>query len=181
MTTKAALLLVFVPVVFAQSDSRLVEAPRVWNDRDLRDWATPVAGLNVRPGHYSEKEYYSAPIGEYVRTYPVYFPGQEPEGYWDMIRNKKPEPLIMPGARTRQEWVNEGRRIFQELDLPYIRNYDPRIIQLVRSADECRKLGGHAQKDGTMLGFRWVPTLRGLALGQQDCAGCHKRVLPGGE
>ena len=51
-----------------------IEAPRFWNDRDLSEWATPVAGLNVRPGHYSEKEYYSAPIGEYVRTYPVYFP-----------------------------------------------------------------------------------------------------------
>ena len=24
------------------------------------DWATPVAGLNVRPGHFSEREYYAA-------------------------------------------------------------------------------------------------------------------------
>jgi mono/diheme cytochrome c family protein len=180
MTTKAAMFLVFVPVVFAQSDSSLVEAPRVWNDRALRDWATPVAGLNVRPGHYSESEYYSAPVGEYVRTYPVYFPGREPKGYWDMIRKKKPEPLIRPGARTRDEWLKEGRRIFHELDLPYLRNYDAGIIELVHSAEECKKLGGHAQKDGTILGFRWVPTSAGLALGHQDCAACHSRVMPGG-
>ena len=37
MSTKAAMLLMLAPVVFAQSDSRLLEAPRVWNDRDLRD------------------------------------------------------------------------------------------------------------------------------------------------
>src|SRR5689334_805302 len=134
MPTKAAMLLMFAPVVFAQSNSRLLEAPRVWNDRNLRDWATPVAGLNVRPGHFSEKDYYSAPVGEYVRTYPVYFPGREPDGYWEMIRNKKPEPLISPGARTPEQWLQEGRRIFRELDLPYLRNYDAKVIELVRSA-----------------------------------------------
>ena len=31
-----------------------------------------------------------------------------------------------------------------------------------------------------MLGFRWVPTSKGLALGQQDCAVCHSRVMPDG-
>jgi hypothetical protein len=180
MTMKSAVLLAFVPVLFAQSGGHPVEAPRVWNDRDLRDWATPVAGLNVRPGHYSEKEYYSAPVGEYVRTYPVYFPGREPEGYWDMIRSQKPEPLIRPGARTPEQWLTEGRRIFHELDLPYLRNYDAGVIELVRSAEECKRLGGHAQKDGTMLGFRWVPTSTGLALSRQDCGGCHSRVMPDG-
>jgi hypothetical protein len=181
MARKAGMLVVFgLSIGFAQSRGPLIDAPRFWNDRDLRDWATPVAGLNVRPSHYSEKEYYSAPIGEYVRTYPVYFPGREPEGYWEIIRNKKPEPLMQPGARTREEWVTEGRRLFHELDLPYLRNYDPKVIALVRSAEECRKVGGHAQKDGTILGLRWVPTSAGLALSQQDCAVCHSRVMPDG-
>jgi mono/diheme cytochrome c family protein len=181
MTTKLCTLFGFgFSIVFAQSGGPLISPPRFWNDRDLQDWATPVAGLNVRPGHYSETEYYSAPIGEYVRTYPVYLPGREPAGYWEMLQKTKPEPLITSGARTMVEWVNEGRRIFHELDLPYLRNYDPKVIQLLRSADECRKLGGHAQKDGTMLGYRWVPTSKGLALSQQDCAVCHSRVMPDG-
>ena len=181
MTAKAGMLFALgFSTLFAQTGGQRIEAPRFWNDRDLSDWATPVAGLNVRPGHYSEKEYYSAPIGEYVRTYPVYFPGREPAGYWDTIRNKKPEPLIVPGARTSSEWLAEGSRIFHELDLPYLRNYDSKLFALIRSADECAKLGGHPQKDGTMLGFRWVPTSKGLALGQQDCAVCHSRVMPDG-
>jgi hypothetical protein len=165
---------------FAQPAGALIEAPRFWNDRDLAEWATPVAGLNVRPGHYSQKEYYSAPVGEFVRTHPVYFPGREPAGYWDMIRTAKPEPLIKPGARTRSDWLKEGQRVFHELDLPYVRNYDPKLIEIVRSRDEFKKLGGHAQKDGTVLGLRWVPTSSGLALGQQDCAVCHSRVMPDG-
>ena len=99
---------------FAQSGAQRIEPLRVWNDRDLADWATPVGGLNVRPGHYSEEEYYSAPVGEFVRTYPVYFPGREPAGYWDRLRNAKSEPLITPGPRTMADWVKEGKRVFHE-------------------------------------------------------------------
>jgi hypothetical protein len=61
--------------MFGQSDAKRIEPPRFWNDGDLSNWATPVAALNVRPGHYSEAEYYSAPAGDFVRTYPVYLPG----------------------------------------------------------------------------------------------------------
>jgi hypothetical protein len=46
------------------------------------------------------KKYYAALVAEWVRTYRVYFPGREPAGYWNMQRNAKPEPLIMPGARN---------------------------------------------------------------------------------
>ena len=54
-------------------------------------WATPVAGLNVRANHFSEAEYYQAPIDNY-RTYPVYAPGREPDGYWEMLQKVGPSP-----------------------------------------------------------------------------------------
>src|SRR5260370_11648968 len=126
--------------LFGQSAGTPIEAPRFWNDHDLADWATPVSGLNVRPGHYSEEEYYSAPVGEFVRTYPVYFPGREPAGYWDMLRNAKPEPLIKPGARTMADWIEEGKRAFHELDIPSGRIYDPTLTAPLRSADEFNSL-----------------------------------------
>src|SRR5262245_63329077 len=78
----------------------LVQAPRFWNDRELSDWATPVVGINVRPGHYSEKEYYAAPELEVVRTYAVYAPGREHAGYWQQMQNAEPDRLLNPGART---------------------------------------------------------------------------------
>ena len=59
--------------------SALAEVPKTWDAKALVDWATPVAGLNVRPGHFSEGEYYRAPIDN-LRTYPVYYPGHEPAG-----------------------------------------------------------------------------------------------------
>jgi hypothetical protein len=164
----------------AQSSGARIDAPRFWNDRELADWANPVAGLNVRPGHFSERDYYAAPDGEFVRTYPVYFPGREPAGYWEMVRAKKPEPLMVAGARTLPEWITAGRQAFEEIDVPAFRSTDPALIAIARSADEFTKRGGHPQKDGRALGLRWVPTSKGLALGISDCGGCHTRVMPDG-
>jgi hypothetical protein len=39
----------------------------------------PVTGLDVRPGHVSEKEYYALLV-ENLCIYPVYYLGREPEG-----------------------------------------------------------------------------------------------------
>ena len=87
--------------VAAQSNGPVRQAPRFWNDRELADWATPIAALDVRPSHFSEREYYAAPEAEWVRTYPVYFPGREPAGYWEMLRARKPEPLMARGRADR--------------------------------------------------------------------------------
>jgi len=56
------------------------EIPKVWDEAALADWATPVAGLKLRPTNMSADEYYSMHV-ENLRTYPVYFPGREPDGY----------------------------------------------------------------------------------------------------
>ena len=159
---------------------RAIEAPRFWNDRELADWATPVAGLNVRPGHFSEREYYAAPNAEWVRTYPVYVAGREPAGYWEMLREKKPEPLIAPSARTTADWVASGKRVFEEMDLPAFRSTDPQLIAIARSAEEYARRGGRAQPDGRAFGLRWVPTSKGLAISVSDCSICHTRVMPDG-
>jgi hypothetical protein len=35
-------------------DTEVVVVPKIWDERELAAWATPVAGLGVRPGHFSE-------------------------------------------------------------------------------------------------------------------------------
>jgi len=167
-------------VVSAQRGDPPQEAPQFWNDRELADWATPRAGLGVRPGHFSERDYHEAPNAEWVRTYPVYFPGQEPAGYWAMLQARRPELLVGAGPRAPAAWVTAGRRVFEELDVPAFRSTDPQLIAVARSADAYAKLGGHAQNDGTVFGLRWVPTGQGLALGVSDCRICHTRVMPDG-
>lgn len=177
MIRRGTILFLLAGTAFAQSQ---IVAPRVWNDRDLAEWATPLATLKVRPGHLTEKEYYAVPSAEWVRSYPVYFPGREPEGYWQMLKSKKPEPIVSPGARSEADWVAAGRRAFEEMDVPGFRTTDPKFIAKIRSAEEYSKLGGHAQKDGTVYGWRWVPTSKGLELSISECSGCHTRIMPDG-
>src|SRR5438552_15204833 len=79
------------------------DIPKTWDAAMLADWATPVAGLNVRPGHFTDQAYYGAPLDN-LRTYPVYYPGREPAGYWDMLQNVGPRPLIEPG-KLKTRWA----------------------------------------------------------------------------
>ena len=84
------------------------------------------------------------------------------------------------GARTIDEWVAAGQRVFEEMDVPAFRSDDPAVIAMARSAAEFAQRGGRAQKDGVVLGLRWVPTSEGVALSVSDCSTCHTRVLPDG-
>ena len=93
--------------------------PKIWDDAALADWATPIAALKVRPGHYTAAEYYSV-SADNLRTYPVYLPDKEPPGYWESLQKKKPEPLVdVSKIRTKSDWIEAGARAFRELDNPF--------------------------------------------------------------
>jgi len=155
------------PILCAQSVFRPT-IPRTWNEADLAEWATPVAGLNVRPGHFSSEEYYRAPI-ENRRTYPVYAAEREPSGYWEMLHNVGSKPLIEPEKlRTEADWLEAGHRVFEELDHFTMRSYDPQVIAKVRTLKA-------AGPDGRIGSARWIPTEKGLAIGLSNCESCHAR------
>src|SRR5262245_48357420 len=102
---KTRLLIVTVLAVWSSAVAQKV--PKTWDEAALADWATPVAGLNLRPGHLREKDYYALPV-ENLRTYPVYYPGPEPAGYWDMLLKNGPKPLIEPARlRTQADWIKK--------------------------------------------------------------------------
>jgi len=134
------------------------DIPKVWDEAALADWATPLAGLNRRPTHISAKEYYSLTV-ENLRTYPVYFPGREPEGYWEMLRRIGPKPLIEPKELvTEADWIEAGKRVFDEADHLHLRTWDPGFIAAARSRETFEQAGVEPLPDGTVFGSRWVPT-----------------------
>lgn len=168
-------------VAAAQTETQ-ASVPRTWDTRALADWATPLANINVRPAHFSEDEYYRAPLDNY-RTYPVYLPDREPAGYWERLRNKRPEPLIdLFNIGPSFNWATAGKRVWEEIDVPFFRLYDAEAISMARSSDYMRKNKDRivALADGTLAIYRWVITPRGIALGVTACASCHTRVLDDG-
>ena len=149
------------------------EIPRVWDDAALSDWATPVAGLGVRPTHMTPAAYYALPE-ENLRTYPVYLPGREPQGYADMIRTIGPQPLFEPERlKTKPDWIRAGERVFR--DSVVLRTFDPKLIAMARDP---RSLNVVPLPDGTVNTLRWVPTAQGVALGFANCSACHTLYLP---
>ena len=151
------------------------EIPKAWDEVELATWATPLAGLNRRPTHIRSKQYYSMRV-ENLRTYPVYAAGREPDGYWDMLQNAGPKPLIEPGPKTQAGWVQAGKRVFDEVDFLHLRTYDPKFIAEARSSSAASRV----LPDGTLFGMRWVPTTQGVALSFSNCSFCHTMFLPDG-
>jgi hypothetical protein len=152
------------------------QAPRIWDDAALADWATPVASLNVRPGHYSSAEYYSVPA-ENLRTYPVYHPDSEPPGYWEELQKKKPEPLVDASKiRTTTDWIAAGERAFREVDNFWSRTDDPALIAQARNPRTFE--GVFKLPDGTAFGPRWLVTAEGVRLSSPACSACHFTVRP---
>jgi hypothetical protein len=149
------------------------KVPKTWDEAALEAWATPLAGINVRPTHISATEYYSVP--EYgLRSYPVYMPGREPDGYWEMLQRVGPKPLIEPAAlKTESDWILAGQRVFDEASTPQLTVFDPQVIAKLRSREFLEAQRAEPLPDGTLGTFRWVPTKQGVALSTLICGGCH--------
>jgi hypothetical protein len=152
------------------------QIPRVWDEAALADWATPLAGLNVRPAHMSAREYYAIPE-ENLKSYPVYMPGREPAGYWEQIQRLGPRPLVEPATlKTEADWVAAGERVF--MDSVALRTFDPAIIAMARSKQALEERRAGPLPDGTISNLRWLPTKDGVALGFTNCSACHLLYLP---
>ena len=165
------LLFILTLSAIAKTETRV---PKIWDDEALADWATPLATLKLRPGHYTAAEYYAVPADN-LRTYPMYPPDKEPPGYWEALQKKKPEPLVdLSKIRTKQDWIAAGARAFRELDNPLSRSDDPVLIARARDPQTFATVAGLA--DGTVFQPRWVVTDRGLMLTNLECASCHRKV-----
>jgi mono/diheme cytochrome c family protein len=152
--------------------------PKTWDEAALADWATPVAGLNVRPTHITPGQYYSWPVDD-LKTYPVYFPGREPVGYWEMLHQVGPKLIIEPARlKTEADWIEAGRIMFHEADDLHLRTLDPKSIEAARTRETYEQNHTLPLADGTIYGLRWVPTSRGVTLSVTNCAGCHLLYLP---
>ena len=165
--------------------STVIVAPKIWDEKELATWATPVAGLGVPPSFVSEKEYYAAPIDN-LRTYRVYHPDREPPGYRESLIQRGPQPLIEPEKlKTEADWIEAGRRVFEELDTAASRSDEPTVIAHFtdpKAIDKYRdQYHDTMTVDGVLLDYRWVvDSDRKLKLSFSSCAGCHTRIMPDG-
>ena len=137
-------------------------------------------GSNVRPGHFSAEEYHKAPVDN-LRTYPVYFPGREPAGYWDMLQSVGPKPLIEPDTlKSDADWVRAGQRVFDEFDIAAFRVLDPKVVALARSPEgfaKARVTAARRRHAARSAVDSDVQRRRARAV---ELRACHTRLMPDG-
>jgi len=91
-----------------------------------------------------------------------------------MVQQLGPQPLIEPARlKTEADWVEAGRRVFDELDHLPLRTFDSKLIAAARDLATFEATGAKPLPDGTVFGARWVPTARGVALSFSNCTNCH--------
>jgi hypothetical protein len=169
----------------SKTGSNRNRTPRLWTEAALKDWATPVAGLNVPPSFASEEYYYSFPVDN-LRTYPVYHPDREPAGYRESLVRMGPRPLIEPEKlQTKADWIEAGRQVFEQLDTYASRSGEAEVIAHFTDAKAVDRYRDDSHDvidgNGVLLDYRWVVDYDGkLKISFSSCAGCHTRLMPDG-
>lgn len=122
--------------------------------------------------------YYAIPATTLYRTYPVYHPDHEPEGYLDALRRKTPERLFEAGQPTSEaDWIAAGEQVFH---WP-IAWRETTAASRARFVEELRQVPLPITADGILPFYVYTVREPGkLEVGSQSCAMCHTRVMPDG-
>lgn len=155
------------------------EIPRVWDEEALAGIDLPLAGASVEVEPPPADFYYELPVRKIYKSYPVYHPDHQPEGYLEWLRSREPEIAFDPAElHTEEEWTAAGELVFEA---PLVYNGLARLEWLQDPAwYEANELPVAA--DGTVPYFSYVVREKGeIDVGQFSCATCHTRVMPDGQ
>lgn len=152
--------------------------PRVWDDAEMAALQLPLVDSSASPRQISSEFYYQIPVRTIYKNYPVYVPGKEPAGYFEWLKEQKPETDFDASAlKTEADWIRAGELVF---DSPT--SYDDVVkVSDVRDPSWYEKLSIPRTKDGTLPWFRYVVREKGkVELGILSCGMCHTRVMADG-
>ena len=155
------------------------DIPRVWDEEALEGMELPLAGASFKVQPPPADFYYEIPVRKIYKSYPVYHPDHQPEGYLDSLRSREPEVAFDPAEyHTEEEWTQAGELVF---DAPTSYNGIGHIDRL-QDPEWYEEAGMPVAADGTVPYFRYVVREKGkIDVGEFSCATCHTRVMPDGQ
>lgn len=186
MKMKPKLIILMVIVVAAISFSFIQtwqhyysEIPRIWTNEALKDWELPNANPTFTVEPVSEEFYYALPERVIYKTYPVYHPDYEPEGYWEWLHEQDAQIVFDASQlKTEADWIKAGELLF---DYPIDTLGAVISTKHVRNREFYTASGMPITPEGIMPFVQWVVAGKGkVYLGNLSCAMCHTRVMPDG-
>lgn len=186
MKTKPKLIILMAIGVAALSFSSIQtwqyyypEIPPIWTNEALKNWELPNAypAYSVEP--VTEEFYYALPERVIYKTYPVYHPDYEPEGYWEWLHEQDAQIVFDASQlKTEEDWIKAGELLF---DYP-IDTLDAIIsTKHVRDREFYTYSDMRITPDGIFPFAQWVVAGKGkVYLGNLSCGMCHTRVMDDG-
>lgn len=175
------LVLVLMSIAFLQAQIGSRAVPKVWTDDRLRGLELPRVGLGQPAGHVSADYYYRIPATRIPKTYPVYAPDREPDGYLEWLKRQEPQDGIdFSQLASTEDWIRAGALVF---DAPF---REALWGPPGRTAEQWREFSGtnmypRSAKDGTYPWVRyWVVAKGDVRAFFTECGSCHTRVLDDG-
>ena len=156
-----------------------VSIPEFWSEELLHDYELPLATPENTPKHVSRDYYYAMPERVLYKSYPIYEPSREPQGYLDTLRAMEPE-VVFDRSRlvTEADWIAAGREVFE---LPSAYNGPIVTMRMVRDPAWYQQQRVPLTSGGIMPFARYVVRQKGrVDVGNTSCAMCHTRVMPDG-
>ena len=155
------------------------DVPRVWVDEKVAALEVPLANPKYSSKHISEADYYRIPERVLYRTYPVYHPDREPEGYQEWLAAREPEVAFnAQKLQSEADWIAAGELVFTAPT-----SFGPVFFgeREVRDSKFFEQTGMPVAADGTIPFARWVVREKGkVELGSMGCNTCHTRVMKDG-
>jgi len=154
------------------------EIPRTWSDSAVAEFELPLAAPEYSPEHVSEDYYYALQERTIWKSYPIYHPDFEPEGYRDSLALLEPSVAFDASTLTTEaRWREAGRLVFHA-PIAYDGAVRPKDVLDPRWYVE-NQVG--VTPDGILPWVRWVVREKGrLEVGNLSCAMCHTRLMPDG-
>jgi hypothetical protein len=151
------------------------DIPKLWDEKELAAMTLPPARREGQIVYVSSEYFYRTPALKIYKSYPVYQPGREPDGYLDWLKEQSPVLAFDPSTiNTEADWIRAGQIAFNA----------PTIIEPISDVRDpvwYERLRIPVTSNGMVPGFYYVIRQKGeVELGSFSCATCHSRVLPDG-
>jgi mono/diheme cytochrome c family protein len=165
-------------VLSAQTLTQLGLAPnrtRIWDEAELSKITLPPALPEGKILYLPSVAYYKLKPLSIYKTYPVYHPDREPNGYFEWLRKQEPEIAFNPQRlESESSWRAAGRIVFEAPT-----DFAP--AETIHNQAWFIKVQPPVAKDGTIPAYSYVIRKKGVVeVGTGGCITCHSRILPDG-
>ena len=152
--------------------------PKPYVSKFLNDLYVPLADSTITIKYVPEDQYQKLKTPVIYKSYPIYLPGREPEGYYENLKQLDPKIVFKPETlKSENDWIEAGELVFDySLSL---RPLDSSFLSRLTLLHNKEVLP--ITSEGVIPFYKIVVAKKGeLRITGRSCNMCHIKVMPNG-